>query len=120
MCGFLFGPIFILGLLIGSTIVAITRALFMGNSGGAFDNAKKFIECGMLYELGEDGEPLKNVSGGLVVIGKGTSAHKAAVTGDTVGDPRKDTVGPSLDIFIKMMSTVSNTLVRMFYTYRLF
>ena len=118
--GFLFGPVFIMGLLIGSTIVAITRALFMGNSGGAFDNAKKFIECGLLYELGEDGEPLKDKDGNFVVIGKGTAAHKAAVTGDTVGDTRKDVVGVALDIFIKMMSTVSNTLAPMFYAYRLF
>ena len=61
-----------------------------------------------------------NVSGKPVVIGKGTPAHKAAVTGDTVGDTRKDVVGVALDIFIKMMSTVSNTLAPMFYTYRLF
>ncbi|MCR4907997.1 MAG: sodium/proton-translocating pyrophosphatase [Lachnospiraceae bacterium] len=123
VCGFLFGPVFVLGLLIGSTIVAITRAIFMGNSGGAFDNAKKFIEAGMLYKLGEDGEPMKDKSdpaGGFVVIGKGTPAHKAAVTGDTVGDTRKDVVGVALDIFIKMMSTVSNTLAPLFYSYRLF
>ena len=118
--GFLFGPVFILGLLIGSTIVAISRALFMGNSGGAFDNAKKFIECNMLYQLGEDGEPLFDKNGKPVIIGKGTAAHKAAVTGDTVGDTRKDVVGVALDIFIKMMSTVSNTLAPMFYTYKLF
>ena len=120
VCGFMFGPVFILGLLIGSTIVAIGRALFMGNSGGAFDNAKKFIECGMLYELGEDGEPVIGEDGEQVIIGKGTPAHKAAVTGDTVGDTRKDVVGVALDIFIKMMSTVSNTLAPMFYSYRLF
>ena len=120
VCGFLFGPVFILGLLIGSTVVAISRALFMGNSGGAFDNAKKLIECGMLYELGEDGEPKLNIEGKPIIIGKGTPAHKAAVTGDTVGDTRKDVVGVALDIFIKMMSTVSNTLAPMFYTYKLF
>ena len=118
--GFLFGPVFIMGLLVGSTIVAICRALFMGNSGGAFDNAKKFIECGLLYELGEDGEPITDKNGKFNVIGKGTPAHKAAVTGDTVGDTRKDVVGVALDIFIKMMSTVSNTLAPMFYSYRLF
>ncbi|MCR5508061.1 MAG: sodium/proton-translocating pyrophosphatase [Lachnospiraceae bacterium] len=118
--GFLFGPVFILGLLIGSTIVAIGRAIFMGNSGGAFDNAKKFIECGMLCELAEDGEPVLDDKGEKVIIGKGTPAHKAAVTGDTVGDTRKDVVGVALDIFIKMMSTVSNTLAPMFYSFRLF
>ena len=91
--GLLFGVEFIGGLLVGATIVAIPRAIFMGNSGGAFDNAKKFIEQ----------ERLEGHS-------KGSAAHKAAVTGDTVGDTRKDVVGVALDIFIKSMSTVANTL----------
>ena len=95
--GFLFGVEFVGGLLIGATIVAIPRAIFMGNSGGAFDNAKKYIE-----------------SGALKGHGKGSAAHKAAVTGDTVGDTRKDVVGVALDIFIKTMSTVANTLVSLF------
>ncbi len=95
--GFVFGVEFVGGLLIGATIVAIPRAIFMGNSGGAFDNAKKYIE-----------------SGELEGYGKGTAAHKAAVTGDTVGDTRKDVVGVALDIFIKTMSTVANTLVSVF------
>ena len=91
--GLLFGVEFIGGLLVGATIVAIPRAIFMGNSGGAFDNAKKFIEE-------------ERLSG----HGKGSAAHKAAVVGDTVGDTRKDVVGVALDIFIKSMSTVANTL----------
>ena len=91
--GILFGVEFVGGLLVGATIVAIPRAIFMGNSGGAFDNAKKYIE-----------------SGAIPGHGKGTDAHKAAVTGDTVGDTRKDVVGVALDIFIKSMSTVANTL----------
>lgn len=91
--GILFGVEFVGGILVGATIVAIPRALFMGNSGGAFDNAKKYIE-----------------SGALEGHGKGSAAHKASVTGDTVGDTRKDVVGVALDIFIKMMSTVANTL----------
>ena len=91
--GILFGVQFVGGLLVGATIVAIPRAIFMGNSGGAFDNAKKYIESGML-----EGH------------GKGSAAHKASVTGDTIGDTRKDVVGVALDIFIKMMSTVANTL----------
>ncbi|MCR4676248.1 MAG: sodium-translocating pyrophosphatase, partial [Sphaerochaetaceae bacterium] len=91
--GFLFGVEFVGGLLVGATIVAIPRAIFMGNSGGAFDNAKKYIEQGLLKGHG-----------------KGTPAHKAAVTGDTIGDTRKDVVGVALDIFIKSMSTVANTL----------
>ena len=95
--GFLFGVEFVGGLLVGATIVAIPRALFMGNSGGAFDNAKKYIEGGFLKGFG-----------------KGSSAHKAAVTGDTVGDTRKDVVGVALDIFIKTMSTVANTLATVF------
>ncbi|MBR7175486.1 MAG: sodium-translocating pyrophosphatase [Clostridia bacterium] len=95
--GFVFGVEFVGGILIGATIVAIPRAIFMGNSGGAFDNAKKYIE-----------------SGALEGYGKGSAAHKAAVTGDTVGDTRKDVVGVALDIFIKTMSTVGNTLVSLF------
>ena len=91
--GFLFGVEFVGGILVGATIVAVPRALFMGNSGGAFDNAKKYIESGQL-----EGH------------GKGSEAHKASVTGDTVGDTRKDVVGVALDIFIKTMSTVANTL----------
>ena len=91
--GAIFGLDFVLGILLGATVVAIPRAIFMGNSGGAFDNAKKFIEQGKL-----EGH------------GKGSAAHKAAVTGDTIGDTRKDVVGVALDIFIKMMSTVATTL----------
>lgn len=100
--GFVFGVEFVGGILVGATIVAIPRALFMGNSGGAFDNAKKYIE-----------------SGALVGHGKGSAAHKAAVTGDTVGDTRKDVVGVALDIFIKMMSTVANTLASVFSSFTL-
>ncbi|MBP5224180.1 MAG: sodium-translocating pyrophosphatase [Lachnospiraceae bacterium] len=91
--GLLFGVQFVGGLLVGATVVAIPRAIFMGNSGGAFDNAKKYIESGQLEGYG-----------------KGSAAHKAAVTGDTIGDTRKDVVGVALDIFIKSMSTVANTL----------
>ncbi len=95
--GFLFGVEFVGGILVGATVVAIPRAIFMGNSGGAFDNAKKYIEG-------------NNLEG----YGKGSSAHKAAVTGDTIGDTRKDVVGVALDIFIKMMSTVANTMATVF------
>ncbi len=101
--GFLFGIEFVGGILVGATIVAIPRAIFMGNSGGAFDNAKKYIE-----------------SGALAGHGKKSPAHKAAVTGDTVGDTRKDVVGVALDIFIKTMSTVANTLVTVFSQFTLF
>ena len=97
--GFVFGVQFVGGILVGATIVAIPRALFMGNSGGAFDNAQKYIE-----------------SEALPGHGKGSAAHKAAVTGDTVGDTRKDVVGVALDIFIKSMSTVANTRASLFST----
>ena len=99
----LFGVEFVGGILIGATIVAIPRAIFMGNSGGAFDNAKKYVEAG-------------RVPG----HGKHSAAHKAAVNGDTVGDTRKDVVGVALDIFIKMMSTVANILAPVARSFRVF
>lgn len=100
--GFLFGPYFVGGLLIGATVSAIMLAIFTGNAGGAWDNAKKYIEAG-----GVEGHK------------KGSSAHDAAVVGDTVGDPLKDTVGPSLDILIKIMSTVSLVAAALFSQYNL-
>ena len=101
--GFILGVEFVGGILVGATIVAIPRAIFMGNSGGAFDNAKKYIEQGMLKGHG-----------------KGSPAHKASVTGDTIGDTRKDVVGVALDIFIKLMSTVANTIAPIIRNFRLF
>ena len=101
--GFILGVEFVGGILVGATIVAIPRAIFMGNSGGAFDNAKKYIEQGML-----EGH------------GKGSPAHKAAVTGDTIGDTRKDVVGVALDIFIKLMSTVANTIAPIIRNFSIF
>ena len=101
--GILFGVEFVGGILVGATIVAIPRAVFMGNSGGAFDNAKKYVESGQL-----EGH------------GKGSAAHKATVVGDTVGDTRKDVVGVALDICIKLMSTVANTLAPLFASIHLF
>ncbi len=98
--GFLLGPEFVGGLLIGTTLSAIMLALFTANSGGAWDNAKKFIE------QGHHG-------------GKGSEAHDAGVVGDTVGDPLKDTVGPSLDILIKIMAVVSLITVSIFQRYNL-
>ena len=101
--GIMFGAEFVGGILVGATIVAIPKAIFMGNSGGAFDNGKKYIESGML-----EGH------------GKGSAAHKAAVVGDTVGDTRKDVVGVALDIAIKLMSTVANTLAPIFAAIHIF
>ena len=99
----LLGYEFVGGMLVGATCVAIPMAIFMGNSGGAFDNAKKYIEEGMLEGCA-----------------KGSDAHKTAVIGDTVGDTRKDVIGVALDIFIKMMSTVANTLAPISSALRLF
>jgi K(+)-stimulated pyrophosphate-energized sodium pump len=86
--GLILGVGGVLGLLAGSLTTGFCVAIFMANSGGAWDNAKKYIEAGHLG-------------------GKGSAAHKAAVVGDTVGDPFKDTSGPSLNILIKLMSMVS-------------
>jgi K(+)-stimulated pyrophosphate-energized sodium pump len=86
--GVVFGVAGVLGLLVGGLGAGFSLAIMMSNAGGAWDNAKKYIESG------EHG-------------GKGSDAHKAAVVGDTVGDPYKDTAGPSLNILIKLMSMVS-------------
>jgi K(+)-stimulated pyrophosphate-energized sodium pump len=93
--GFLLGPEALGGLLGGSIVTGVMMAIFMSNSGGAWDNAKKYIE------EGHHG-------------GKGTDNHAAAVVGDTVGDPFKDTSGPSLNILIKLMSVVAVVLAPLF------
>lgn len=91
--GFIFGAETLGGLLAGVTVCGVLMAIFQSNAGGAWDNAKKMIEG----EIEIDG----------ITYGKGSEAHKAAVVGDTVGDPFKDTSGPSLNILIKLMSVVS-------------
>ena len=90
LVGFLLGPTALAGTLAGALAVGATMSLFMANAGGSWDNAKKYIEKG-----GLPGHP------------KGSDAHKAAVVGDTVGDPFKDTSGPGVSILIKVMSVVS-------------
>ena len=91
----LLGAEVLAGFLMFSTCTGILMALFFNNAGGAWDNAKKYVE------LGKFG-------------GKGSDAHKAAVTGDTVGDPCKDTAGPSIHILIKLVSTITLVLVPLF------
>jgi K(+)-stimulated pyrophosphate-energized sodium pump len=91
--GFVFGPEVLGGLLAGVTVSGVLMGIFQSNAGGAWDNAKKSFEKGVL------------INGEMVY--KGSEAHKASVTGDTVGDPFKDTSGPSMNILIKLMSIVS-------------
>jgi K(+)-stimulated pyrophosphate-energized sodium pump len=90
-------------LLMVGTMTGILLANVLNNGGGAWDNAKKYIESGGLKDL-TTGE----------VIGKRTEAHKAAVVGDTVGDPFKDTAGPSLHVLIKLLSTITLVLAPLF------
>lgn len=99
--GLLMGVPAVIGLMVGALVAGFVLAVFMANSGGAWDNAKKYIEEGHLG-------------------GKGSSAHKAAIIGDTVGDPFKDTSGPSLNILIKLMSMVSIVMAGLTVAFSLF
>jgi K(+)-stimulated pyrophosphate-energized sodium pump len=101
LVGLVMGAAGVMGLLVGSLATGFVLAIFLANSGGAWDNAKKYIEEGHFG-------------------GKGSDAHKAAVTGDTVGDPFKDTSGPSLNILIKLMSIVAIVMASVTLTYHLF
>jgi K(+)-stimulated pyrophosphate-energized sodium pump len=98
--GFLLGPLAVGGFLISATVSGTLLAFMMNTGGAAWDNAKKFIETGMFG-------------------GKGSEAHKAGVVGDTVGDPLKDTAGPSLHVLVKLINTVSLTFAMMFVLYGL-
>ena len=99
--GLLLGYKGVVGLLAGATATGFLMAIFMSNSGGAWDNAKKYIESG-------------------VHGGKGSDSHKAAVVGDTVGDPFKDTSGPAINILIKLLSMVSIVFAALVYSVHLF
>lgn len=101
LVGVLIGLEGVVGLLVGAITTGFAVAIFMANSGGAWDNAKKFIEAGHLG-------------------GKGSDAHKAAVVGDTVGDPFKDAAGPALNILIKLMSMVSIVFLGLVIALKLF
>ena len=101
LVGLLLGVPGIAGLLMGTISSGFALAIFMANSGGAWDNAKKYVEAGNLG-------------------GKGSDAHKATVIGDTVGDPFKDTSGPSLNILIKLMVMASVVTVGVAVTYHIF
>ena len=92
--GIVFGVAGLGGMLVGGLVSAIMLAVFMANAGGAWDNAKKYVEAGNFG-------------------GKGSETHKASITGDTVGDPLKDTAGPAMNILIKLMSVISLILVPM-------
>jgi len=100
LMGLLFGVAGVMGLLVGGLSSGFVLAIFMANSGGAWDNAKKYVEEGNLD-------------------GKGSDIHKATVVGDTVGDPFKDTAGPSLNILIKLMSMVSIVMAGLTVAYSL-
>jgi len=99
LTGSIFGVEALSGLLVGSLISAVQLAISQSNTGGAWDNAKKYVEKGCVKIEDKDGRK--------VVQGKGTDIHKAAVTGDTVGDPLKDTSGPALNILMKLMAIIS-------------
>jgi len=95
IAGVFFGPTAVAGVLPGILISGVAMAISSANSGGAWDNAKKYIESGQF--TGNDG----------TVKGKGTNEHKAAVIGDTIGDPLKDTSGPALNILVKLSAIFS-------------
>ena len=99
--GLLLGPECLTGFLGGAIVTGVLFALFMSNAGGLWDNAKKYVEAGNFG-------------------GKGSEAHKAAVIGDTVGDPFKDTAGPSLNTLITVMSLVASTFAPVIAIWHLF
>ena len=109
LLGGLFGPKAVAGYLAGVIVSGVQMAISSSNTGGAWDNAKKYIEKNRLQEDGNTG----------VYFAKGSKPHKAAVIGDTVGDPLKDTSGPSLNILIKLSAITSLVFGSFFQKYSL-
>jgi Na+/H+-translocating membrane pyrophosphatase len=119
--GSLFGPKAIAGYLSGVIVSGVQMAISSSNSGGAWDNAKKYIEAKNLKILDSDRKYKdKKVTSNVDAFPKGSKPHKAAVIGDTVGDPLKDTSGPSLNILIKLSAIVSLVFGTFFKDYHLF
>jgi K(+)-stimulated pyrophosphate-energized sodium pump len=111
--GVILGPQAEAGMLMVGTMGGVVLALFLNNGGGAMDNAKKYIEAGYL-RVNEAGEMVDRLDPKGTVLGKKSDPHKASVVGDTVGDPMKDTAGPSLHVLIKLLSTITLVLAPLY------
>jgi K(+)-stimulated pyrophosphate-energized sodium pump len=111
--GVILGPEAEAGMLMVGTMGGIVLALFLNNSGGAWDNAKKYIEAGYL-RVNAEGEMADRLDPNGTVLGKKSEPHMAGVVGDTVGDPFKDTAGPSLHVLIKLLSTITLVLAPLY------
>ena len=111
--GTILGPQAEAGMLMVGTMGGIVVATFLNNGGGAWDNAKKYIEAGYL-RVNAEGEMVDRLDPTGTVLGKKSDPHKAGVVGDTVGDPFKDTAGPSLHVLIKLLSTITLVLAPLF------
>jgi K(+)-stimulated pyrophosphate-energized sodium pump len=111
--GVILGPHAEAGMLMVGTMGGIVMALFLNNGGGAWDNAKKYIEAGYL-RVNAEGEMIDRLDKTGTVLGKKSEPHKAGVVGDTVGDPFKDTAGPSLHVLIKLLSTITLVLAPLY------
>ncbi len=113
LVGTILGPEAEAGMLMVGTMGGIVLALFLNNGGGAWDNAKKYIEAGYL-RVNAAGEMVDRLDKTGTVLGKKSEPHKAGVVGDTVGDPFKDTAGPSLHVLIKLLSTITLVLAPLY------
>jgi len=111
--GIILGPQAEAGMLMVGTMGGIVVATFLNNGGGAWDNAKKYIEAGYL-RVNAEGEMIGRLDTSGTVLGKKSEPHKAGVIGDTVGDPFKDTAGPSLHVLIKLLSTITLVLAPLY------